>query len=79
MEPLPIPRPLGRGGFIITLTEDTNLISLAYRYYRNEFKNNQNNNTNNQNNIIDYIIKTNHITNEEFILIPKNRIITLYL
>jgi hypothetical protein len=72
--------------FNITLIEDTNLINLAYKYYREEFRNNQNNNnninnqgnnTNNQNNIMDYIIKTNHITDEEFILLPKNRTITL--
>jgi hypothetical protein len=65
--------------FSITLTEDTNLINLAYKYYREEFKNNQNNNTNNQNNIMDYIIKTNHIIDEEFILLPKGRKVTLYL
>jgi hypothetical protein len=58
--------------FNITLTEDTNLINLAYKYYRNEFKGNQND-------ILDYIIRTNHITDEEFILLPKNRTITLYL
>jgi prophage DNA circulation protein len=65
--------------FNITLTEDTNLINLAYKYYREEFKNSQNNNANNQNNIMDYIIRTNHIIDEEFILLPKNRRITLYL
>jgi hypothetical protein len=58
--------------FNITLTEDTNLINLAYKYHRNEFKADQNN-------IMDYIIRTNHITDEEFILLPKNRMITLYL
>jgi hypothetical protein len=58
--------------FNIILNKDTNLIDLAYRYHRNEFKNNQDD-------VINYIIKTNHITDEEFILLPKGRKITLYL
>jgi hypothetical protein len=58
--------------FNIKLPEDTNLINLAYRYYRKEFKGNQND-------ILNHIIRTNHIKDEEFILIPKNRTITLYL
>jgi hypothetical protein len=65
--------------FNITLTEDTNLINLAYKYYREEFRNSQNSNTNNQNNIMDHIVRTNHIMDEEFILLSKNRMITLYL
>ena len=58
--------------FNIILNEDTNLIDFAYKYYKKDFNDNQEE-------TINKIIKTNNINNEEFILIPKNRNMIIYL
>ncbi len=58
--------------FNIFLNEDTNLIDIAYKYYKEDFNNNPEK-------TINKIIKTNNINNEEFIFIPKNKNMTIYL
>lgn len=58
--------------FNIFLSEDSNLIDIAYKYYKEEF-------INNPEETINKIVKTNKIINEEFIFIPKGRKIAIYL
>ena len=58
--------------FNIILNEDSNLIDIAYKYYKEEF-------VNNPEETINKIIKTNSINDEEFILISKGRNIIIYL
>lgn len=56
----------------LELEQDTTLINLAYEYYREEF-------TKNPEATLDKIITVNHLQDEELILIPKHRQITLYV
>lgn len=56
----------------LTLEQDTTLINLAYEYYREEF-------TKNPEATLDKIITINRLQDEELILIPKHRQITLYV
>ena len=58
--------------FNIILNEDSNLIDIAYKYYKEEF-------AGNPEETINKIIKTNNINDEEFILVPRGRNITIYL
>lgn len=58
--------------FNIELNEDSNLIDIAYRYYRKSFKDNPES-------TIDYIAKTNKIKDDEFLLLPKGKKITIYV
>ena len=58
--------------FNIILNEDSNLIDIAYKYYKEEF-------ADNPEETINKIIKTNKINDEEFILISKGRNIIIYL
>lgn len=58
--------------FNIILNEDSNLIDIVYKYYKEEF-------ADNPEETISKIIKTNSINYEEFILIPKGRSIIIYL
>lgn len=57
---------------ILMLNEETNIIDLAYKYYKNSF-------LKNEIETLDYIIKTNNLKDEELILIPKNKKIRIYL
>lgn len=56
----------------LTLEQDVTLINLAYEYYREEF-------TKNPEATLDKIITINRLQDEELILIPKHRQITLYV
>ncbi|MDD2839827.1 MAG: hypothetical protein PHY80_01715 [Rickettsiales bacterium] len=58
--------------FNIELNENSNLIDIAYRYYRKSFKDDPES-------TIDYIATTNKIKDEEFILLPKGKKIVIYV
>ncbi|HSQ97109.1 MAG TPA: hypothetical protein VLL98_00115 [Rickettsiales bacterium] len=58
--------------FNIELNQDSNLIDIAYRYYKDSFKNDPES-------TIDYIATTNGIKDDEFLLLPKGKNIVIYV
>lgn len=56
----------------ITLTEDKTPIQLAYKYYNEDFRNDPDG-------TLEYLIRTNNFTDEQFFLIPRGTEVKIYV
>lgn len=57
---------------IITLSEDTTPIELAWEYYKDDFKENPDS-------TLEYLIRTNNFTDDEFFLIQRGKEVKIYV
>ena len=56
----------------ITLSEDTTPIELAWEYYKDDFKENPDS-------TLEYLIRTNNFTDDEFFLIQRGKEVKIYV